>query len=97
MARSWQLQEAKAKFSELVQEALTGEAQFVTRYGEQAVVVLDVASYQRLLKRDQSVLTALMGDCIDDEVLDMLNMRDYLPSRELDLFDDIEDNADVVA
>jgi len=41
MAKTWQLQEAKARFSKLVEEALKGEPQLVTRRGRKAVVVLD--------------------------------------------------------
>lgn len=33
MARQWQLQEAKARFSEVVDRAMAGEAQVVTRRG----------------------------------------------------------------
>ena len=36
----WQLQEAKAKFSELVQKAIDEGPQTVTRHGKDAVVVL---------------------------------------------------------
>ena len=35
----WQLQEAKAKFSELVQKAIDEGPQTVTRHGKDAVVV----------------------------------------------------------
>ncbi|MDF1521744.1 MAG: type II toxin-antitoxin system Phd/YefM family antitoxin [Trueperaceae bacterium] len=43
--RTWQLQEAKAHFSELVRQAERGEAQVVTKHGVASVVVLDVATY----------------------------------------------------
>ncbi|MDQ3397401.1 MAG: type II toxin-antitoxin system prevent-host-death family antitoxin, partial [Deinococcota bacterium] len=38
--KQWQLQEAKARFSEVVERALEGEAQVVTRRGEKAVAVI---------------------------------------------------------
>ncbi len=44
----WQLQEAKQKFSELVKRALNEGRQVVTRHGEDVVVVLSVAEYQKL-------------------------------------------------
>ena len=44
----WQLQDAKAQFSALVEAALGGEAQVVTRRGKRAVVVLDAVEYGRL-------------------------------------------------
>jgi antitoxin Phd len=42
-------QEAKNKFSQVVQEALDGEPQIITRRGVEAVVVLSIAGYQRML------------------------------------------------
>jgi prevent-host-death family protein len=45
---TWQLQEAKQKFSELVKRALQDGPQLVTRHGEEVVVVLSVAAYQKL-------------------------------------------------
>lgn len=44
----WQLQEAKQRFSELVRAAQAQGAQFVTRRGEEVVVVLDIAEYRRV-------------------------------------------------
>ena len=37
---TWQLQDAKSKFSQLVENAICNEPQFVTKHGHQAVVVL---------------------------------------------------------
>lgn len=44
----WQLQEAKQKFSRLVQQALAEGPQVVTRHGEAVVVVVSASEYQRL-------------------------------------------------
>lgn len=38
----WQLQEAKQRFSEVVRAAQNEGVQFVTRHGEEVVVVLDM-------------------------------------------------------
>ena len=48
MTRIWQLQEAKNRFSEVVEEALHKGPQTVTRHGEETVVVLSVKEYRRL-------------------------------------------------
>lgn len=45
---AWQLQEAKQKFSELVQRVLDEGPQVVTRRGEEVVVVVSSADFQRL-------------------------------------------------
>jgi prevent-host-death family protein len=45
---SWQLQEAKQRFSELVRRALEEGPQTVTRRGEEVVVVVPVEEFRRL-------------------------------------------------
>ena len=44
----WRLQDAKTQFSQLVEAALHGEPQHVTRRGREAVVVLSEATYRAL-------------------------------------------------
>ena len=44
--RVWQLQDAKNKFSELVDEALTHGPQVVTRHGVETVVVVSYNDYR---------------------------------------------------
>ncbi len=46
----WALQDAKNRFSAVVNAALAGEPQRVTRRGEPAVVVIAVEEYERLRK-----------------------------------------------
>jgi prevent-host-death family protein len=48
---TWQLQEAKQRFSEVVRCALAEGPQTVTRRGEAVVVVLSAAEYARLSGR----------------------------------------------
>ena len=45
----WTLQDAKNRFSAVVEAALAGTPQQVTRRGQPAVVVLSSEEYQRLL------------------------------------------------
>ncbi|MEY4983086.1 MAG: hypothetical protein RIR62_1352 [Pseudomonadota bacterium] len=45
----WTVQDAKNKFSAVVEAALSGTPQQVTRRGKPAVVVLSAEDYQRLL------------------------------------------------
>jgi len=44
----WRLQDAKTQFSQVVEAALQGEPQHVTRRGRAAVVVLSEANYRAL-------------------------------------------------
>ena len=50
----WRLQDAKAQFSQVVEAALHGEPQHVSRRGREAVVVLSEASYRALRKSARS-------------------------------------------
>ena len=51
---TWQLQDAKNRFSAVVDAALAGEPQQVTRRGKPAGVVLAVEEYERLLKEESN-------------------------------------------
>ena len=50
----WQLQDAKNRFSAVVDAALAGDPQHVTRRGRPAVVVLAVEEYQRLCQAEKA-------------------------------------------
>ena len=52
----WQLQEAKNRFSEMVNKALEEGPQTVTRHGEEVVIILSKAEYNRLVKSQTSLL-----------------------------------------
>ena len=49
MGRIWQVQEAKNKFSEVVEEALKKGPQIITRRGVETAVVLSCAEYRKML------------------------------------------------
>lgn len=46
----WTLQDAKNKFSAVVEEALAGRPQEVSKRGKPAVIVLSASEYERLLR-----------------------------------------------
>ncbi len=56
MTKKWQLQEAKNKFSQVVNEALVKGPQVVTRRGEDVVVIISKEEYG-CLKKSQSNLS----------------------------------------
>lgn len=47
---TWQLQEAKNKFSQLVDKAMHDEPQIVTKHGNNAVVVISIDEYEKITK-----------------------------------------------
>jgi prevent-host-death family protein len=48
MHKAWQLQEAKNKFSEVVEEAIHHGPQTVTRHGQETVIILSIKDYRKL-------------------------------------------------
>ena len=68
--RVWQLQDAKNKFSELVDRAADGEPQVVTKRGKRTAVLVSADEYARLKGRTtggaadfvQHLLAAPKGD-----------------------------------
>lgn len=55
---AWRLQDAKAQFSALVDSAMRGVPQHVTRSGKRAVVVLSELDFETLQRSAASRLTA---------------------------------------
>lgn len=50
---TWQLQEAKQRFSEVVRRALERGPQLVTRHGRPAVFVVAASEYDRVERRSR--------------------------------------------
>ena len=48
MARVWRPQEAKNKFSEVVEEALKHGPQVITKRGKETLIVLSYADYRKM-------------------------------------------------
>jgi prevent-host-death family protein len=71
---AWQLQEAKARFSELVQKAIDEGPQTVTRRGQPAVVVLSAEQFE-LMKKRQISLKELLA-MVSLEELDLARNQD---------------------
>lgn len=61
MNNIWQLQDAKSKFSEVVDRALAQGVQIITRRGRKAVVVLPFAEYERLTRGGGSLAEYLLS------------------------------------
>ena len=55
----WPLQDAKNKFSAVVEAALAGTPQQVTRRGKPAVVVLATTEYERLRRMEKTATPGL--------------------------------------
>jgi prevent-host-death family protein len=49
MKTIWKLQDTKSQFSRLVKEALTRWPQYVTRRGEETVIIISIDDYNKLI------------------------------------------------
>ena len=68
---SWQMQEAKARLSELVKQAELDGPQNITHHGRSVAVVLSAAAFARLSGRQASVLDFMQASPLaglDDEL-----------------------------
>jgi antitoxin Phd len=53
MQSTWQLQDAKNRFSEVVNRAITDGPQEISRHGKKTAVILSIEEYRRLKKTTQ--------------------------------------------
>jgi prevent-host-death family protein len=79
----WQLQEAKSKFSELVERALAQGVQIITRRGRNTVVVLPFEEYQHLVEHTGSLSQFLISSPLSGS--DLVIERDRRPARDIEI------------
>lgn len=79
----WQIQEAKNKFSSLVDTAQIKGPQIVTRHGKEAVVVLSIEDYKKLTKPEVSLIEFFKNSPLTNHNLDL--ERDKSLPREVDI------------
>ncbi len=60
MSKTWQVQDAKARFSELLETSLSEGPQIVTRRGVEAAVLVPIDEWRRLEKRARPDLKELL-------------------------------------
>lgn len=79
----WQLQDAKNKFSSLVDKAQHNGPQIVTKHGKDAVVIMSVDEYKKLKKPKKNLVKFFQSSPIAKENLDISRNKD-LP-RDIEL------------
>ncbi len=82
---NWRLQDAKARFSELVRRAREAGPQRVTVHGKDAVVVVDAAEWDRIEKpvSGRDLVEALARSPLKDVPIERLSVKS--PVRDVDL------------
>lgn len=81
--RTWKLEDAKARFSEVVRKAQSEGPQRVTVRGEPAVVVIDAAELERLVPTVERQPLVQFLEGLDLDGLNLTRERD--PGRDVDL------------
>ncbi len=79
----WQLQDAKNKFSNLVENAQKNGPQIVTKHGKEAVVVLSIDEYKQLSKPKTPLVNFFQNSPLAKEKIEM--ERDYELPRDIKL------------
>jgi len=81
----WQLQEAKARLSEVVRRAAHEGPQHVSVRGEPAAVVLSDSDYRQLLSKRPSMVDHILdGEAWPDDLVDVINDRPRGPDRKIE-------------
>ncbi|WP_322761768.1 type II toxin-antitoxin system Phd/YefM family antitoxin [Frankia sp. Cr2] len=87
---SWQVQEAKQRFSEVLRAMKSDGPQTITRHGEEIAVIIDINEYRRLTAPNTNLTELLLGPpYFDDDVVSVMDeievarKKDF--PREIDL------------
>jgi len=79
----WQLQDAKNKFSNLVETAQKEGPQIVTKHGKEAVVILSIQEYKRLSKPKINLIQFFKNSPLAEETIEF--SRNKETPRDIDL------------
>jgi antitoxin Phd len=85
----WKLEDAKARFSEVVRLAEQGVPQRVSVRGREAVVILSAEAYARLVPAARGSLAALFGEgpFTRLDAFDEVPLRERGPMRDAPVFE----------
>ncbi|ETR70183.1 MAG: prevent-host-death family protein [Candidatus Magnetoglobus multicellularis str. Araruama] len=81
--KKWQLQEAKNKFSEVVDNAFKYGPQFITKRGIETVVVISVSEYNKIITPKTSLVDFFRKSPLYGVELDIVRDKSY--EREFEL------------
>ena len=81
MGMTWQIQEAKNKFSEVIARALKDGPQEITKHGKKTAVLLSMKEYTKLRRRKGSLSNFFRNSPLAG--IDLERKKDL--SREVDL------------
>lgn len=80
---AWSVADAKARFSELIEQVLHDGPQAITRRGQEVAVVVSIEEWRRKTDRSGSLAEFLAGSPLRDSDLDI--DRVDIPARDIAL------------
>jgi prevent-host-death family protein len=89
---SWQVQEAKQRFSEVLRAVRDEGPQTITRHGKEIAVLVDIDEYRRLVGPKRDFTSVLLGPPYSDGFAEI--MAEIVAERQSDLPGEIEFGPD---
>jgi antitoxin Phd len=83
MEQRWQLQDAKNRFSEVVENAMNQGPQVVTKHGKEAVVIISIKEYRKIKEPADSLIDFFKASPLNNLNLDLERDKEY--PREVEL------------
>ena len=80
---SWQLQDAKARLSEVIKSAVQEGPQEVTVRGKPSAVIISVEEYQAMKKQRSDFVSFMQSSPLQGEDIDV--QRNNSPARDISL------------
>ncbi len=81
--RAWTVADAKARFSQVIDRALTEGPQLVTRNGRKAVIVVSAEEWERRTRRKGNLAEFFAASPLRNSGIDLERLND--PPREIEL------------
>ncbi len=79
----WQLQEAKNKFSQLVERARKFGPQIVTKHGKEAVVILSFEDYKKMVLPEDNLIEFLRKSPLAQSEINFSALRQKDKPRDI--------------
>ena len=83
MTQQWQLQDAKSRFSEVVENAMKRGPQVITKQGKEVVVVISIEEYRKMQQTKNTLVDFFQSSPLKGVDLDLT--RDQSRARDIDL------------
>ncbi len=83
MKGTWQIQDAKNKFSQVIGEALKNGPQIVTKHGEATAVILSVQDFKKLQQNRSNITEFFQSSPLVGVELEIDRIKDHPRSTDL--------------